>query len=231
MNIFYWQSDLVLDKSNLNVLRELLFIIRVWGTTNEGILPTYTRTAESFDVLAKLFSLLTRLKDACPPQAANEAIIDECILLPSQVMIPPLDIVIPSKGLSHILLASANRGQQTPSCAVFNQEPTGGSLESSEREERSMMEKLTQHTLIEGAMNPRQYMDNVRHIFLGKKPYIVRECSRCAATSLPVMTGSSAQKTLNKLWDQRWLLNCPCGGPWKLACLEENSSRRRQRNV
>ena len=216
-----------MDKANLNMLRELLFIIRLWGMNNEGILPAYTRTADSFDVLAKLFSLLTRLKDS--PQAANEAIIDECILLPSQVMIPPLDIVIPAKGLSHILLVS-NRG--IPSSSIFNQEPSESNHPSSSGEERSMLEKSTQSTLIEGAMNPRQYMDNVRHIFLGKKPYLVRECSRCAATSLPATTqGSSSQKTLNKLWDQRWLLNCPCGGPWKLACLENKSLQQRQRNL
>ena len=54
------QSDLIAEKNNLNMMRELLFIIRLWGRTNEGILPSYTKTAESFDVLAKLFSLLTR---------------------------------------------------------------------------------------------------------------------------------------------------------------------------
>ena len=88
------------------MIREILFIIRLWGRSNDGILPSYTKTSESFDVrqikldfytkkisstkafffsiqvLAKLFSLITRLKEAGNP--SNDAIIDECILLPSQ---------------------------------------------------------------------------------------------------------------------------------------------------
>lgn len=52
------------EKKNLNMVRELLFIIRLWGRTVDGILPSFTKTAESFDVLAKLFSLLTRFKEA-----------------------------------------------------------------------------------------------------------------------------------------------------------------------
>ena len=101
----------------------------MWGVNNEGILPTYTRTAESFDVLAKLFSLLTRLKEGTP----TDSITDECILLPSQVMIPPMDIVIPAKGLSYTLLAS-NRASQ----AIFTEEPTFSSLDGKD----TLMDKL-----------------------------------------------------------------------------------------
>ena len=163
------------------MLRELLFIIRMWGRTHDGILPSYTKTAESFDVLAKLFSLLTRLKE---DQASNEAIIDECILLPSQVMIPPLDIIISPRGLGHLIL-NFNRG---PIAAHFGQEPQidGQVLCYGSG-------KLEQNPLIEGAMSTAQFMDSVRHIFLGKKPYVVRECTRCTASSLHVSmeTGKS----------------------------------------
>ena len=143
-------------------MRELLFIIRIWGISNEGILPSYTKTAESFDVLAKLFSLLTRLKDG---QQSNEAIIDECILLPSQVMIPPLDIVIPPRGLSHLRIAY-HRG---PISSYFMQEPD---LEGNEKVQ-GPGGKFDQTPLIEGAMVPRNYMDNVRQMYLGK-PYVIR---------------------------------------------------------
>ena len=60
------------------MLRELLFIIRLWGRTNDGILPSYTKTSESFDVLAKLFSLLTRFKEG--GNLSNEAIIGDFFL-------------------------------------------------------------------------------------------------------------------------------------------------------
>lgn len=216
------QSDLIADKSSLNYMRELLFIIRLWGRTNEGILPSYTKTAESFDVLAKLFSLLTRLKDG--QQQSNEAIIDECILLPSQVMIPPLDIVIPPRGLSHLLIAY-NRG---PISSYFMQEPD---LDASNEKVQGPGSKFDQTPLIEGAMVPRHYMDNVRQMYLGK-PYVIRECTRCTATSLPPPnTQSSSSPMANdgktvKGWDRRWSIKCPCGGPWKLNCLDENFSRR-----
>ena len=200
------------EKANLNMLRELLFIIRMWGRTNEGILPSYTKTAESFDVLAKLFSLLTRLKE---DQASNEAIVDECILLPSQVMIPPLDIIISPRGLAHILIVF-NRG---PISTYFGQEPEIDGQTSGDR-----CGRLDQNPLIEGAMSTRQFMDNVRHIYLGKKPYVIKECTRCTASSLPPPSNvsSDSQKTvLNRGWDQRWASKCPCGGPWKLSCLSE----------
>lgn len=204
------------------MMRELLFIIRLWGKTNEGILPSFTKTAESFDVLAKLFSLLTRFKEG-KEGSNNEAIIDECILLPSQVMIPPMDIVIPPRGLSHNLITH-NRGG--PLTCQFTEEPSlnceGETLGGLSRA-GGMAGKFDQTSLIDGAISARQCMDNVRHIFLGKRPYVVKECTRCTANSLPI---SSSKKVLNKGWDQRWATKCPCGGPWKLKCLDENFQRR-----
>ena len=209
------QSDFILDKTNLNTIRELLFIIRMWGVSNEGVLPAYTRTAESFDVIAKLFSLITRLKEG--NQAANDSITDECILLPSQVMIPPLDIVIPAKGLAHVLLAASHRGQAWWLC-TFNEEPTLDSIENGS--------DIGGKDNCFDSTNCRQYMDHVRHIHLGRKPLIVKECTRCrCTTSFPSQSSAGQKVGLNKLWDQRWVLNCFCGGPWKLTCLEENSTR------
>ena len=190
----------------------------MWGVNNEGILPTYSRTADSFDVLAKLFSLLTRLKEGTP----TESITDECILLPSQVMIPPLDIVIPAKGLSYILLTSTRASQAWWSC-TFNQEPTVDSTDCKDS-------PIASNALFEGTLNPNQYMDNVRHIYLGKKPFVLRECTRCVSSSLPsannITSASSLKIGLNKVWDQRWINNCFCGGPWKLTCMEDNSARK-----
>ncbi len=198
------------------MMRELLFIIRLWGRTNEGILPSYTRTADSFDVLAKLFSLLTRLKEG-----QSEAITDECISLPSQVMIPPLDIIIPPKGLAHLLI-HCTRG---PISAHFGQEPDLESGQSSGNDRATFSLNKYDQSLIEGIMIPRQYIDSVRHIYLGKKPFAIRECSRCMATSLPPSTDPN-KNILNKGWDQRWSLRCPCGGPWKLTCTDASVRRK-----
>lgn len=197
------------------MLRELLFIIRLWGRTNEGILPSYTKTAESFDVLAKLFSLITRLKES---PTSNDAIIEECIQLPSQVMIPPLDIVIPARGLAYLLI-----NRSAPISAHYQQEPDldgNGSSGSGSNVSRHH-DKFDEG----GPLIPRQYMDSVRHIFLGKKPFIIKECSRCLGTSLPP-TSDPNKNILNKGWDQRWTLKCPCGGPWKLTCMDAKGQRR-----
>lgn len=50
--------DLINNKTNLGMLRELLFLIRLWGSTNPGILPSYTKTSEQFDVRMLLSVLL-----------------------------------------------------------------------------------------------------------------------------------------------------------------------------
>jgi len=49
-------SSLLMDKSLLNTLRELLVMIRVWGIISPGCLPVFT-TASSTDCLAHLFKV------------------------------------------------------------------------------------------------------------------------------------------------------------------------------
>ena len=60
--------DLINNKSNLGMLRELLFLIRLWGSTNPGILPSYTKTSEQFDV--KILKIV--LKNSCFIQSHSE---------------------------------------------------------------------------------------------------------------------------------------------------------------
>ena len=57
------QFDLYNDHLVLTTLREQLLYIRIWGNLKEGIKPTFTKTADSFDVIAKLFSLVTRQRE------------------------------------------------------------------------------------------------------------------------------------------------------------------------
>lgn len=45
----------------LNSIRELLVMMRIWGLVRVQCLPVFNRSAESLDVLATLFRLLTRL--------------------------------------------------------------------------------------------------------------------------------------------------------------------------
>lgn len=72
----------------MNSIRELLVMIRVWGLLRSQCLPVFMRSAENLDVLATLFKLLTRL--TLNPNEPDDLLLDECCMLPSQVLIPQL---------------------------------------------------------------------------------------------------------------------------------------------
>ena len=107
-----------------------------------------------------------------------------------------------------------------PISSYFMQEPD---LEGNEKGLAHWPAKFDQTSLIEGAMVPKHYIDNVRQMYLGK-PYVIRECTRCTATSLPPPSqaypiSSNDGKSVNG-WDRRWSTKCLCGGPWTLTPLQ-----------
>lgn len=66
--LFFFQHDLLLsDLKALNVLRELLAIIRIWGLLNQSCLPIFSKTAENLDVLVLIFKLLSRYVQCSEP--------------------------------------------------------------------------------------------------------------------------------------------------------------------
>ena len=106
-----------------------------------------------------------------------------------------------------------------PLSCQFMQEP------DAESESEAIRGNFTGGSGVEqGAVQTSQFVDSVRHIYLGKKPFIIKECTRCLATSLPL---NSHKKALNKGWDLRWASKCHCGGPWKLNCLNDNTGQKR----
>jgi mediator of RNA polymerase II transcription subunit 16 len=77
--------ELLRDVKALNMLREMLVLIRIWGLLRPACLPVFIKSDGSLDVLALLFRLLSRLvQNVSEP---DESLIDECCLLPSQVQI------------------------------------------------------------------------------------------------------------------------------------------------
>ncbi|KAG7265183.1 hypothetical protein CRUP_030297 [Coryphaenoides rupestris] len=68
------------DGSSLGMLREMMVMIRIWGLLKPGCLPIYTATSDSQDSM-----------DDAPPQEPDEALVDECCLLPSQLLVPTMD--------------------------------------------------------------------------------------------------------------------------------------------
>lgn len=89
---FIWvQYEISKDIVALNSIRELLVMMRIWGLLNSQSLPVFNRSDENLDVLLQCFKLLTRL--ALNPNEPDEFLLDECCLLPSQVLIPQLQLV------------------------------------------------------------------------------------------------------------------------------------------
>ncbi len=51
------------DQEEMSSLRQLLLMIRLWGGSHPNCRPVFTKTADSFDVVAKAFALVTKLRE------------------------------------------------------------------------------------------------------------------------------------------------------------------------
>ncbi|XP_014240587.1 mediator of RNA polymerase II transcription subunit 16 [Cimex lectularius] len=186
-------SELGRDLKAINSLRQLLVIVRIWGLLRSTCLPMFVRSAENLDVLALLFKLLSKLVQSHEP---DETLIDECCLLPSQVMIPQINPTTPIVGIAVPSLAYHG----FPIQLEFGVEPD------------SLVFEPEQNNL-EGCLATDQSLDTLRHIYLGKQPYMVKQCCRCGGKAqLPGSTRNSALRA----WDLRWLRACRCGGTWRV---------------
>lgn len=185
--------ELVRDYKAVNTLRELLVIIRIWGLLRPSCLPVFVRSVENLDVLALLFKLLSRLVQSPEP---DDNLIDECCLLPSQVMIPPLNI-----STSIIAITSPALFYQTlPIHLEYGVEPDN-------------LLFVPEITPIEGAITTDQTVDTIRHIFLGHQPLVVKQCCRCGGKA---QLQSCMRTAAMRAWDQRWARACRCGGHWRV---------------
>ncbi|KAL1132653.1 hypothetical protein AAG570_010605 [Ranatra chinensis] len=186
--------ELLRDYKALNSLRQLLVIIRVWGLLRASCLPLFVRSAENLDVLALLFKLLSKLVQHS--HEPDDGLIDECCLLPSQVMIPQLNpstptVCVASPTLPYQSLPIQLEYGVEPECLVF--EP----------------ESIT----VEGCLTTDQSVDTIRHIYLGKQPMLVKQCVRCGGKS---QVQNCSRTAAIRAWDQRWARTCTCGGLWRI---------------
>ena len=61
----------------------------MWGLVRQSCLPVFLRSADNIDVLGLLFQLLPKLVQSLGDgQQIDEKLLDECCLLPNQIMIP-----------------------------------------------------------------------------------------------------------------------------------------------
>jgi mediator of RNA polymerase II transcription subunit 16 len=76
----------------LPLLRELLAMMRLWNLPRVSVISM----EKEFDLTARLFAIITRLMK----KQDEEALVDECLMLPHKVMIPALDTVQGSRGVA-----------------------------------------------------------------------------------------------------------------------------------
>uniref|UniRef100_A0A8D3C5B6 Mediator of RNA polymerase II transcription subunit 16 n=1 Tax=Scophthalmus maximus TaxID=52904 RepID=A0A8D3C5B6_SCOMX len=187
------------DGASLGMLREMLVMIRIWGLLKPGCLPTFTATSDNQDSMQLLFRLLTKLwlcsRDDGPPQDPDETLIDECCLLPSQLLVPSMDwlpvndgVIVKLQGKHPLRLqfgkaSSLGGGGATAPLDVFTRTP--GS----------------------------QKMDNLRCVHMGVCP--TEESKACTRCGCVTMLRSPNKTNAMKQWEQRWIKNCLCGGLWR----------------
>jgi mediator of RNA polymerase II transcription subunit 16 len=192
---------LVFDKKAINTLRELLTIFRVWSLLNESCLPVFTRLNENVDVIATLYKLLTRCLASDVP---DEQLLDECVLLPNNVLIPQIQLALKPIGICSPALFAQPMALQLPLRLHFYRDAP-------------QLRTQIKIPMLDGAVRNSQNArtDVVRHIRLGNgfsDAGNLRTCSRCDSVSLlqpPVKSSAT------RAWDQRWLRNCVCGGHWR----------------
>jgi mediator of RNA polymerase II transcription subunit 16 len=181
------------DFTALNSIRELLVMIRIWGLLRPQCLPVFWRSADNLDILATLFRLLTKL--APKPTDPDDQLLDECCLLPNQVLIPQIQLNTPRTSLSSPILMN-----------------TALPLQFEYNVECDLLEFTPELHYVEGCLMNNSIIDSIRYIQLGKSSANLRRCSRCGSYS---SLKSVARTAAMKGWELRWN-TCKCGGFWKL---------------
>ncbi|XP_072924755.1 mediator of RNA polymerase II transcription subunit 16 isoform X1 [Hemitrygon akajei] len=187
------------DGTSLGMLRELMVVIRIWGLLKPGCLPIYTATSDTQDSMSLLFRLLTKLWLCCRDEnhmtEPDDNLIDECCLLPSQLLVPSIDWLPVNDGIIGKLQS------KQPLKLQFGK-PV------------SIPSHFATSQLDIFARSPGyQKMDNLRRLNLGVCPTEeTKSCTRCGCNT---MLKSPNKSTAVKQWEQRWIKNCLCGGLWR----------------
>ncbi|XP_041086350.1 mediator of RNA polymerase II transcription subunit 16-like [Polyodon spathula] len=187
------------DGPSLGMLREMMVVIRIWGLLKPGCLPIYTATSDNQDSMSLLFRLLTKLwlcsRDENHPSEPDDSLIDECCLLPSQLLVPNMDWLPVNDGVVSKLQNKQPLRLQFGKPYSLPGLGSGAPVEIFSRSPGS------------------QRMDNLRCLHLGVCPTEdSKACTRCGCVT---MLRSPNKTTALKQWEQRWIKNCLCGGLWR----------------
>jgi len=234
---------LVSNNSILNTLREMLLVIRLWSRITPSVRPTFTQTTEDYDLVHRLFYLVTKYKE----NPSDESIHEECLLLPTKVLLPRVHTVIPPRGIAPLIVGL----NQTSIRMEYGCEPdselhlrTGidmhrlempmggggggelslgpGGVSGQAPSGGGVRNQSRDWVFVEGDMNSGdrgQLVDCVRQMYVGRHPPSLKGCTRCFGVTAP----NPKTKTRNALqgWENRWLTHCICGGHWKVTPYEK----------
>lgn len=188
-------AGLAQNKEALEIIRELLIIIKIWGLQSGPSLPVVLKLNDQVDVLAILFRLIS-VAYVTLGNEPEDSFIEECIQLRDSISISQFEFSLNSIGVASPLLY---RSQDDNHLVLeFFKEPS--------------MPDLVVLPKVEGAinMNGNRKIDVVRNISLGAYPVAsLRHCTRCTAVSLSKPSFESTRS-----WEQRWISSCVCGGSW-----------------
>ncbi|XP_037776429.1 mediator of RNA polymerase II transcription subunit 16-like [Penaeus monodon] len=183
--------ELARDGKIVHSLREILFVSRLWHRQNKLVLPQMFHKTQSVDVWAQIYKLLTRLAQILPGEP-DSSLIDECVLLETQVVCRELPLHIPPRGVLADMASSA----ATPISYEFGQS-----------EGNHVTNNGTQARILEGALPPLQQLDPLHYHYLAaQEPKF--SCTRCCSVR------GSWWGEGETVWEQQWASNCICTGHW-----------------
>lgn len=190
-------AGLAKSKEAIEVIRELLVIIKIWGKQNPASLPVVHRLNDQLDVIGTLFKLISMYYSTMNNNEIDESLSQECVQLTNNITITHFEYFLSATGVASPCLHSAENGNRL-TMEYFRELNTP---------------ELTPLDKIEGSIdiNGSRKIDIVRNISLGAFPLTnVRHCTRCRGVSLL----RAASFNTSRVWEQRWTTTCVCGGQW-----------------
>lgn len=206
--------SLIRDTSTLGTLREMLVLIRLWGQTTPGVLPSITPSADKNESLALLFKVFTKIwllsRQASSDESEDRLAAEAAPLIPNSLFLPNMQIPNLNRGVS----GKAVSGQIKPSLYQFGTQPVVHTA-------RQIFHPFAS-AIFPMSADGSHTMDVVRRIFLDKSPETkLKQCTRCNCVS---MVDGISDHAAAKAWEQRWVRACVCGGSWRRLSFKEQQS-------
>jgi len=182
----------ILQEGGLQIIREIIVLLRLWNFPRSAI----NSREKDLDLNAKVYNMVSKLRE----KPEDESLLDECLILPSLVIIPDLDILVSTTGV----LSQLTAGISFPYSFYYGIEPN--------------LPAPSQHAFLEGLTYTQDFSSNIIFDSIGKRVLgkcpVIRSCNRCRSfTKVP----PAPKEDSSPNWESRWTKSCHCGGSWSLV--------------